>query len=168
MRCKPDSVSETHPYIQVDTGRSMISDPESAAAERRHEWLFGVAMGLFSWVVLASTTPGIPIVWDEGEYLYRAADVASWFRLLLDVHSLQAGLNVLSGSVIHDHWSFVVSVEGHPSWSAIPIVLGKTLLSPWVSPLTAARLGQPILVKGRFVGRVVLYPGDPAVIAHPS
>ena len=34
-----------------------------------------------SWVILVSTAPGIPIVWDEGEYLFRASRIIEWFRL---------------------------------------------------------------------------------------
>jgi hypothetical protein len=34
----------------------------------------------------------VPIVWDEGEYLYRADQIVAWFRLLRP----QGGLNALS------------------------------------------------------------------------
>lgn len=100
---------------------------------------------LGAWLTLAWTSPRIPIVWDEGEYLFRADDVASWFRLLLSIHHPQGGLNAFSDAVILEYWPFVIAVEGHPAWFAIPIALGKVLLEGPLHPLTAARLG-PVTV----------------------
>jgi hypothetical protein len=116
-----------------------------SASERRREWAFGLLIIIGTWLILAWTTSGIPIVWDEGEYLFRADEVASWFRLLLSIHHPQGGLHAFSDAVIQDHWPFVISVEGHPSWFVVPIVIGKALLSGALSPLTAARVG-PITV----------------------
>jgi hypothetical protein len=85
-----------------------------------------------SWVILAATSPGIPMVWDEAEYLFRAQRVIDWLRLSpLD----------FSRDAIQRHWLFITYSEGHPAGSAIPIALGKWLMSPFVDGLTAARLG---------------------------
>ena len=94
-----------------------------------------------SWLFLACTAPGIPIVWDEGEYLFRADHIVAWFRLLFDVGNPQGGLHALSTTVIQEHWLFINWAEGHPAWFAIPIALSKALLSGPLHPLTAARLG---------------------------
>jgi hypothetical protein len=109
------------------------------AGERRREWAFALLVALGAWLILTSTSPGIPIVWDEGEYLFRADRVASWFRLLLSIHDPQGGLSAFSDPVVLEHWPFVIAVEGHPAWFAIPIALGKTLFEGVLHPLTAAR-----------------------------
>src|SRR5918999_6475642 len=85
-----------------------------------------------SWLILAITAPGIPIVWDEGEYLFRAQRIIDWFRLQPMDFSREG---------IRAHWLFIYYSEGHPSGFAIPIALGKWLASPFLEPLTAARLG---------------------------
>jgi len=126
-----------------------------SASEERRECAFGFLIILGTWLILAWTAPRIPIVWDEGEYLFRADEVVSWFRLLFSIHHPQGGMNAFSDAVIQHHWRFVRSVEGHPSWFAIPIALGKALLSGPLHPLTAARLG-PITVFSVACGTVAL------------
>jgi len=96
---------------------------------------------LVSIILLGWTTPGIPIVWDEGEYLWRADRLVSWFRLLADSASPQGGFHALSESVIRDHWMFITWSEGHPAWAAIPIAAATSLLTGMLHPLTAARFG---------------------------
>jgi hypothetical protein len=85
-----------------------------------------------SWLILAVTAPGIPIVWDEGEYLFRAQRIIDWVRLSPPDFSRDA---------IQRHWLFITYSEGHPAGFAIPIALGKAFASPFLDPLTAARLG---------------------------
>ncbi len=116
--------------------------PSRSAAEQRVDWQFAILIFLGSWLILACTAPGIPIVWDEGEYLFRASHIAAWFGLLLDVGNPHGGLHALSKAVIQEHWLFINYSEGHPAWFAIPIALSKALLSGVLHPLTAARLGS--------------------------
>ena len=85
-----------------------------------------------SWLALALTSPGIPIVWDEGEYLGRAQIIIDWFRYMPAS---------LSEDGIFRHWLFIRYAEGHPAGSAIPIAIGKWLGSSFLDPLLAARLG---------------------------
>ena len=85
-----------------------------------------------SWLVLALTAPGLPIVWDEGEYLGRAQIVIEWF------HYMPASL---SEEGIFRHWLFIRYAEGHPAGFILPIAIGKWLGSPLLDPLAAARLG---------------------------
>ena len=103
--------------------------------DRRLCLLFAATL-VGSWLILAFTAPGIPIVWDEGEYLVRSQRIVDWFRLRPPD---------LSKSGIQAHWLFINYSEGHPAGFAIPIAFGQWLLSGLVGPLTAARIG-PITV----------------------
>src|SRR4051812_24722287 len=98
-------------------------------------------VALLACVVLALTTPGIPIVWDEGEYLWRSDQVSAWFGLLTHAGRTGGGWSALSPAVIHEYWHFVTWDEGHPSWGAVPLALGTTMFGHLLHPLTAARLG---------------------------
>ena len=95
-------------------------------------------MGTFvcCWAILLATAPGIPIVWDEGEYLFRAQLIIDWFVRLPAA---------FSPSEIQKHWLFIRYSEGHPAGFALSIALGKWLAAGLTDPLTAARLG-PITV----------------------
>jgi hypothetical protein len=85
------------------------------------------------WTILAVTAPGIPLVWDEPEYLARARNIVEWFRVFP---------NALSEEQLQKtYWLFIHFSEGHPAGFALPIALGQWLFSGIVDPLTAARLG---------------------------
>jgi len=84
------------------------------------------------WVILAVTAPGIPLVWDEPEYLVRARNIVEWFKVFP---------NALSTEQLRTYWLFIHFSEGHPAGFALPIALGQWLFSGIVDPLTAARLG---------------------------
>ena len=94
-----------------------------------------------SLILLASTAPGIPIVWDEGEYLWRANQIISWFRLIPDGSSPEGGVHAFSQPVITGHWMFITWSEGHPGWAVIPIAAAKAVFSGIFHELTAARIG---------------------------
>jgi hypothetical protein len=102
----------------------------------RRLYVLAVAVLAGSWLVLVLTSPGIPMGWDEGEYLLRAQRILEWIRFVPPDFS-QNG--------IQTHWLFINYSEGHPAGFAIPIALGQWLASRFVGPLTAARLG-PITV----------------------
>jgi hypothetical protein len=102
---------------------------------------FAVAAAVASMIALAATAPGIPIVWDEGEYLWRADRLIDWFRLLAGFRGAQGGLRAFSDAAIRDHWMFITYSEGHPAWAVIPIAVAKALLTGILHPLTAARMG---------------------------
>lgn len=127
----------------------------SPASERRQGWWVAIVAGLASWVVLAWTAPHMPMVWDEGDYLFRADLVVAWFRLLFDVGNPHGGLHALASAAVFEHWQFIYSPEGHPAWFAIPIALSKAVLTGPLDPLTAARLG-PITVFSIAAGAVAL------------
>ena len=54
-------------------------------------------------------------------------------------------MNALSESVIAQYWWFTTWSEGHPAWFAIPIAIGKLLLTGPLTTLTASRVG-PIFI----------------------
>ena len=98
------------------------------------------ATAAVAFVFLAATSPAIPIVWDEGEYLDRANYLITWFRLIGHGGS-DGGLHAFSARVIHDHWHFFTWYEGHPAWAVVPIAITKGLFGSVLQELTAARLG---------------------------
>jgi hypothetical protein len=93
---------------------------------------FASATFVCCWVILAVTAPGIPVVWDEVEYLVRARNIVEWFRVFP---------NALSKEELQTYWLFIHFSEGHPAGFALPIAWGQWLFSGLVDPLTAARLG---------------------------
>ncbi len=103
-----------------------------------HRTLF-VSTFVCCWVVLALTSPGIPIVWDEGEYFVRSKFIIQWFELLP---------RALSTELIRRQWLFIHYAEGHPAGFALPIALGQWLGSPFIDPLLASRLGPITLFSG--------------------
>jgi 4-amino-4-deoxy-L-arabinose transferase-like glycosyltransferase len=71
-------------------------------------------------LVLLSTSPGLPMAWDEGYAIRRAEGIP------------------------HGRWDYTTRIEGHPAFSGMLIAGGQALAPAWFAPLTAARLG-PIL-----------------------
>jgi hypothetical protein len=94
---------------------------------------------VFSLILLAATTTGMPVVWDEAEYLSRADRILEWLRLFADHTSQDGGRHALSARAIREHWMFMTTSEGHPAWGVIPMAAAKALLSGLLGPLTAAR-----------------------------
>src|SRR5947208_1633425 len=92
---------------------------ETTPAQRSPDWQIAILIVLGSWLILACTAPGIPIVWDEGEYLARADRIVTWFGLL--VHGGAYGVrHVVSAAVIQKYFLFINHAEGHPAWFAMP------------------------------------------------
>ena len=118
------------------------------------DWRFAALAAFGVWVVLVATAPGMALVWDEVEYLIRAEQIVSWFRLVFDMADPDGGLNAFAESTIHNRWMFIDYSEGHPAWFAMPIAAGHALLNGLLSPLMAARVG-PITVFSLSSGFVV-------------
>jgi hypothetical protein len=118
------------------------------------------------------------MVWDEGDYIWRAEQVSAWFRLLADIGNPAGGLRMISERAITEYWPFINWQEGHPAWFAVPIALSRAMFGDVLSPLTAARLG-PITVFSvaagvaaarlrRDVGVVAAVAGPVALLTLPS
>ena len=121
-----------------------------------------IATFVCCWLVLALTAPGIPIVWDEGEYFVRAKFIIEWFRLLPDAFSREA---------VQRYWLFINYAEGHPAGFALPIALTQWLGSSFLDPLLASRLG-PITLFSAACGFVAVRlketHGTAAAIVAPA
>jgi hypothetical protein len=101
---------------------------------------FAYASAAVAFVFLVSTSPAIPIVWDEGEYLDRANHLLIWFRLIWHPADPGGGFHAFSARIIHDQWHFFTWDEGHPAWAVVPMAITKGLLGSVLQELTAARL----------------------------
>lgn len=79
--------------------------------------------GLSVAAILLATSPMLPMTWDEGNAINRAAGIGQ------------------------GQWQYTTQMEGHPAFYGIVIFLGQALSSGWLPPLASARLG-PILLFG--------------------
>src|SRR5262245_51750507 len=104
-----------------------------------------LTLAAVAFVVLAATSAAIPLVWDEGEYLGRATQLLTWFKLIAAFRSPDGGLHAFSSRVIHDHWIAINWYEGHPAGAIVPIAVTKGLFGSVLQELTAARLGTIIV-----------------------
>ena len=132
--------------------REAIRDPNVQIA---------AAVFVVCWTILAATAPGIPMVWDEGEYLVRARNVVEWFRVFP---------GALSRDEIRTYWQFIYYSEGHPAGFALPIALGQWIFSGLPDPLVASRLGPITLFSVACAGvavRLKLLYGAAAAITAP-
>ncbi len=83
--------------------------------------LFGSALvAIFCAAALLATSPGLPMVWDEGDAILRAEKIPQ-------------------------DWQYTTQREGHPAFYGILIAVGQGISSGWLSPLSAARLGPMML-----------------------
>ncbi|HVA40515.1 MAG TPA: hypothetical protein VNF49_07605, partial [Candidatus Binataceae bacterium] len=97
-----------------------------------------VALAVFA--LLLATSPILPMVWDEGDAINRAAGVQAWSGEVRE-----SGPTAFSETAIAGHWRYTVEVEGHPALYGIVIAFGQLLGEHCLPPLTAARLGPMML-----------------------
>lgn len=81
-----------------------------------------------AWLILLSTTPMTPLVWDEGDSILRAAAIPRQFE-------------------------YTITREGHPAGYGLVIRLGQAAAGGFCSPLVAWRLG-PITLFATALGAV--------------
>ena len=96
----------------------MIAPPEPS---RRTFLLGSVIAAILCAAVLLTTSPGLPMAWDEGNAIDRAAGIPRW------------------------DWQYTTTLEGHPAFYGIVIAVGQWFSSWWLSPLGAARFGPMML-----------------------
>ncbi len=96
-----------------------------------------LAAALLAFIVLAATAPGIAVVWDEGEYLWRADEALAWVRG--DASPTRASR--FSEAGIIERWKFVTWDEGHPAAGILPMAAAKGLAGRRLDTVTAGRLG---------------------------
>ena len=112
--------------------------------------------------VLIGTSQMLPLVWDEGELISRAAAVKAWGeRAVVSPMGDEEHVSLFSQEGIAESWKSTTVVEGHPGGYLIVIALGRTLANvtnaltpdflPKLSPKTSWRLG-PILMMSLALG----------------
>ena len=113
-------------------------------------------------LVLVGTSQMLPLVWDEGELISRAAAVKAWGeRAVVSPRGDEDHASPFSQEGIAASWKSTTVVEGHPGGYLVVLALGRTLADvandltpgflPKLSPKTAWRLG-PILLMSLALG----------------
>ena len=93
----------------------------------RRIWVGSALVTLGCIATLLATSPGLPMVWDEGNAIRRAE------------------------AITHGDWQYTTRLEGHPAFYGIVITAGSWISSRWLDPLDAARFG-PIALFGLAAG----------------
>ncbi len=91
--------------------------------------------------LLLATSPGLPIVWDEGDTIFRAEGIAR----LAELSGVDRRPPFFEAVRAEANWPYTTQREGHPPLSGILIALGTWLSPGWFGPLTAARFGPIVL-----------------------
>ncbi|MHC4179309.1 MAG: ArnT family glycosyltransferase [Planctomycetota bacterium] len=104
----------------------MASPPESADVRRRWLVLGAALVAICCAAALLGTSPGLPMVWDEGDAILRA-------------------------EAIPQKWQYTTQREGHPAFYGILIAVGGRISAGWREPLDAARFG-PMMLFGLAAG----------------
>ena len=112
---------------------------------RRRPVLWSFLAGLLAFLALLVTAPTLPMSWDEGNAIDRAAGISEWAR-----EARATGTVAFSSARIARQWHYTVEIEGHPDLYGIVIAGGQALAAGRLHPLSAARLG-PMMLFG-FVG----------------
>ena len=118
--------------------------PNPIPTDRRRLTLCAVAVAILTTATLLATSPGLPIVWDEGNAIGRAERIGQWTESLF--HQTPPGRpHPLSRAGIAEGWPYTTQIEGHPAFYGLVIAAGQTIGGWLLSPLTAWRLGPMLL-----------------------
>jgi hypothetical protein len=137
-----------HPFCY--TGFVKPIETQGPSSARRGPLLLGAAIAaLVCAAALLATSPGLPMVWDEGNAILRADGIARWAARWLprgraadqSADHTPDGESPLSQAAIEHDWRYTTQVEGHPAFYGIVIALGRWISHGWLSPLGAARFG---------------------------
>jgi len=119
-------------------------------SSRGRQLLVSVAVSALCAGLLLGSSSQLPMVWDEGNAIWRAEGIGAWFGLLLRGG---AGRSALAPATIDHYWRYTTQIEGHPPVYGMVIAAGRFLGTGWLPPLAAARLG-PILLFSFALGAV--------------
>ncbi len=91
--------------------------------------------------LLVATSSSIPIVWDEGDTIYRAE------QILREVEKPRNDADPSFVQAISStaNWPYTTVREGHPPLSGILVAIGLQAAPRWLDPLTRARLAPMLL-----------------------
>ena len=95
--------------------------------------------------LLLATSPKLPLTWDEGNAIARAAGVAHWFESVRGAGGRGQAFSLLNPSAIARDWRYTTQEEGHPAFYGIVIAAGRFIGGTMLPPVEQARLG-PILL----------------------
>lgn len=98
---------------------------DTPAEPSRYRLVLGSALAVvFCATALLATSPGLPMVWDEGDAILRAEKIP---------HQ------------IPHQWEYTTRREGHPAFYGIVIAVGRWVSAGCLGPLDAARFGPMML-----------------------
>ena len=98
----------------------MAVPPEPADVRIRRLLLGAGLVAIFCAAALLATSPGLPMVWDEGDAILRAEEIPQ-------------------------QWPYTTQREGHPAFYGMVIAVGRWASAGWLRPLDAARFGPMVL-----------------------
>lgn len=128
------------------------AEPQALSPSRRLLWSGSLLVAATCAVVLLATSPGLPMVWDEGNAILRAERISHWFARWAGGDVLGA-TGPLGAEAIAQDWPFTNVMEGHPAFYGLVIALGRWPSGAWLAPLTSCRLG-PILLFAAAAGAI--------------
>jgi hypothetical protein len=108
---------------------------------RSRDFLLATAVSVCCAALLLATSPGMAIVWDEGDTILRAEQVSR----LAELSGVDQHPSFFEASRAEANWPFTTQREGHPPLAALLVACGSWLAPAWFGPITAARFG-PILL----------------------
>lgn len=126
-------------------------EPHAPQTSQRTQLLVSVAVGVACAGVLLATSFPLPMVWDEGNAIWRAEGIRAWARTLF--RGSPTTSHPLAPETLAHYWRYTTQIEGHPAFYGVVITLGRSLGDCWLPPLQAARLG-PILLFSLATGAV--------------
>jgi len=97
----------------------MLQSADVSGASRTRDLAVSSAVAICCALLLLLTSPGIPIVWDEGDTIFRAESLAA----------------------DDGPWPYTTVREGHPPLSGMLVALGERIAPNWLAPLTRYRFG---------------------------
>ena len=115
----------------------LLLKPVPDETSRRRLAVGSVLVAVGCALILLLTSPGLPMVWDEGNAIRRAEGVARWFGQ--------------GRQGIAEDWRYTTCLEGHPAFYGIVIAAGRWLSGQWLGPLESARFG-PMMLFGLAAG----------------
>jgi hypothetical protein len=131
--------------------------------------------------VLLLTSSGIPMVWDEGNAIWRSEGISAWVRKLLATPP-SGWAEIFSRDCIRFYWRYTVTFEGHPAFYGMVMAAGRAVAPSAFPPWHQARVGPVLLfalalaavywrvraLRGRFTGLATVAGicFIPQVLAH--
>jgi len=95
-------------------------------------------------LILWQTSADLPMVWDEGNAIWRAEGIEAWWSRLWAASSNERA-QLFDPAIIAHYWRYTTQLEGHPAFYGMVIAFGRRLAPDDVPPWQQARLGPIVL-----------------------